>query len=399
MLHSRRPAFWGLVVALASCVSAPSAARAGYEPDGCLSAAEAEFAELVNEYRSDHGRKRLPLSRALTNVAQWHTVDAAYAQDVSGKWGSDPECNLHSWYGVPGTKFGRCCYTPDHARAPCMWEKPAELSRGRYAAAGFENAAYGYPSPRAALEAFKTSPAHEDVILNRNAWAGLPFEAMGVGVDPVHKTYFLWFGQEPDPAGAPRSCSAVPCPARPARSCRSSFEEASLSIDETQRGNEKLVAKWLGGPSIRGNHYGDPRKRGGTEYAICVYDDRDELAAEYRVAAAGERCSGTSCWKRLGKTPKHPAHKGYSYLDRRSRRDGIRYLRLKAGAPGNSRAVVRGVNNARLDRRDLPTGVARALRGAKRATIQLHASDEPLCLSARLGRVDASTTKRFHARK
>lgn len=383
---------------LAVGIGAAEAARAEQGSPACLNEDELELAALVDDYRKANGRKPIPLSRTLTKVAQWHTVDTAYAVDVSGKWGRNPKCNLHSWFGMPGTTYDSCCYTSDHARAQCMWKKPKELSGGRYTSAGFENAAVGHTSTRAAVEAFKSSPAHADVILNRGVWKGAGFKAMGVGVDPIHRSYYLWFGQQADPAGSPSACASVACPARASRSCKASFSDAKLTIDESSRGNERLVAKWLEGRAIPGKSYGNPRKRGGTQYAVCVYDDDDRLAGEYVVAAAGERCSGSACWKRLGKTPADPVHKGYTFLDRQSRHDGIRSLRLKGGK-GASQAVVRGVNNKQLGRRNLPTGVASALRGSRRATIQLHAGDEPLCLSARLGSVVTDTGRIFKALK
>lgn len=398
MFRRGRIALRATAVILGSVVLLPSVARGGPQPSGCLSAEELEFASLVNAYREENGRKAVPLSRSLTTVAQWHTIDAAHARDVTGQFLRDPNCNLHSWFGLPGASYGPCCYTADHARASCMWDKPYELTQGRYPGDGFENAAYGYGSPEAALNGFKRSRAHREVILNGGPWQSVGFNAMGVGVDSIRRTYYLWFGQEVDSAGRPEACPSVRCPARPARSCRASFGAAELVVDETRLGDERLLVKWQQGRPIAAEAFGNPRARGGTQYAVCVYDDEDRLAGEYRVAAAGEKCGGARCWKRLGGTTGESTHVGYSYLDRKSRRDGIRALRLKSGK-WRSQAIVRGVNNRRLGRQSLPTGVVDALRGSQRATIQLHASDVPLCLSASLRDVVTEDGKLFQARK
>ncbi len=353
-------------------------------PAGCLNPEEAELAALVNEYRAENGLPAVALSKTLTSVAQWHTIDTARAVDVSGAWGNDPACNLHSWYGLPASRYSKCCYSADHAKAACMWDKPYELSGGAYPSFGFENAAVGHASPRAALEAWGASTGHNRVILNRGVWKSYDWKAMGVGVDPIHRSYYLWFALDADPAGRPQRCASLSCPTKPAPSCVDSFDEAKLVLDERETGRERLVAKWLGGPALRGSDFGNPRKRGGTEYATCVYDDRGALAAEHRVAAVGKRCSGTACWKRFVGAEANPTPRGYKYLDEAARRDGIRYMRLKGGASGTSHAVVRGLNDAKLGRTSLPTGTIAALRKSTGATIQLHGSDARVCLSARV---------------
>lgn len=390
---------WAFLLLFTIGIGLPAAANARSEPAGCLNPHEAELAALVNEYRAENGRPKIPVSKALTRVAQWHNADTAHANDVLRTWGKDPRCNLHSWYGVPGSSYEKCCYTADHAKAACMWDKPYELSGGAYPGAGFENAAVGYASPKAALAGWKSSDGHDRVILNKGMWKSYTWKAMGVGVDPVHKSYYLWFGLDADPARKPPTCPAVQCPAKPDPSCVDSFDEATLVLDDRVKGRERLVAKWRGGPTLRSSHLGNPRDRGGTEYATCLYDDRGTLAAEYRVGAAGKRCGGTSCWKNFVGPGSNPKHLGYKYLDKASRRDGIRFMRLKASSSGGSNAVVRGVNNAELGRRDLPTGAVDALRNSTRATIQLHGSNAPLCLSARLDKVVARGKRLFEARK
>lgn len=189
---------------LALCLGAPALAQTS--PTGCLNASEAELAQLVNAYRQENGLDAVPLSETLVAVAQWHVVDVRYAIEVTGDYGSDPSCNLHTWYGIPGAPYSTCCYTSDHAQASCMWSKPAEISQGSYGSAGYENAAWGYATPAAALEGWKNSPGHNAVILNEGSWASLTWKAIGVGVDEIHRTWFLWFAGAEDPGATPVAC-------------------------------------------------------------------------------------------------------------------------------------------------------------------------------------------------
>ena len=184
-------------------------AAAQYEPAGCTTGAEEQLAQLVNDYRAGNGLPEVPLSRVLVEVSQWHVADHNYATEVTGDYGTDPNCNLHTWYGIPGAPYTTCCYTSDHAQAACMWGKPAEISGGSYTATGFELAAAGYETVEEALVAWQNSPGHNNVILNLDIWATYNWQAMGVGVDTTNNRYFLWFAQAIDASGAPESCVAA----------------------------------------------------------------------------------------------------------------------------------------------------------------------------------------------
>jgi hypothetical protein len=197
-----------MLLAVLVVLGAVGDAKAQYEPNGCSSTEEDELASLVNAYRAQNGLSAVPVSTQLTLVAQWHVQDSAYAKEVSGEFGSDPSCNLHSWYGTPTGPYSTCCYTSDHAQAACMWDKPEEISGGTYTPTGFENAAYGYSTPSGALNGWAGSPGHNDVILNQGAWASHAWQAMGVGVGdgPDQRFYYLWFSEQQDPVGTPNVC-------------------------------------------------------------------------------------------------------------------------------------------------------------------------------------------------
>lgn len=158
-------------------------------PDGCSPAA-IELVALVNDYRAENALPPIPASPSLCKVATDHVHDlndnAPHTQ---------PGCNLHSWSDQgPWTA---CCYTADHAQAQCMWNKPGELTI--YPGAGYENAAAGAGSPAQALDLWKGSPPHNEVILNLGIWANYPWQALGADVYQGYAV--LWFGAEPDPAG------------------------------------------------------------------------------------------------------------------------------------------------------------------------------------------------------
>jgi uncharacterized protein YkwD len=158
--------------------------------EGCTAEA-VELIALVNAYRVEQGLAAIPASPSLCAVGQAHVVDL-HEQQPHEK----ANCNLHSWSDA-GSWSG-CCYTSDHAKAECMWNKPRELTA--YPGDGYENAATGSGplTPAAALALWKGSKAHNDVILNRGIWAERPWRALGAG---VHEGYaVLWFGRDDDPA-------------------------------------------------------------------------------------------------------------------------------------------------------------------------------------------------------
>ncbi len=161
----------------------------GVVQEGCSEDA-AELVTLLNAYRAEKGKPPIPLSPSLCIVGDTHAQDL-----VDNSPDAAPECNLHSWSDAGS--WSPCCYTADHAQAKCMWDKPKELTS--YPGNGYENAASGAQGPAAALELWKGSPAHNDVILNQGIWKDFPWGAVGAGFEGGYAV--LWFGQEADPAG------------------------------------------------------------------------------------------------------------------------------------------------------------------------------------------------------
>ncbi|MBV1857471.1 MAG: hypothetical protein KUG77_03600 [Nannocystaceae bacterium] len=162
----------------------------GPAPSGCTTDA-LTLIDLLNDYRSDSGLAPIPASNSLCTVGDLHVQDlTAEAPHTIGN------CNLHSWSDA-GSWSG-CCYTPDHATAQCMWDKPRELTA--YPGNGYENAAGGGGSldPAEALDLWKGSPGHNAVMLNEGIWADRTWNAVGVGISGGYAV--LWFGEESDPA-------------------------------------------------------------------------------------------------------------------------------------------------------------------------------------------------------
>jgi len=170
-------------------------------PETCITPTEAELFRLINEYRKQKGLPEVKLSASLSYVARTH------AQDQSANFEQGKRCNMHSWSDKGS--WSSCCYTPDHKKSQCMWDKPRELTN--YQGDGFEISfwsTYNYPTPEAyakdILAGWKKSPGHNDVIVNKNTWKNVNWNAMGVGVYGEYAN--VWFGREEDSAGEPAVC-------------------------------------------------------------------------------------------------------------------------------------------------------------------------------------------------
>jgi uncharacterized protein YkwD len=175
------------------------------EPGDCFTAEEGTLLQLLNAYRNQNGLPDVPFAKSLTAVAQWHAIDLYNNNPESG---TDPisglDCNLHSW-SAQGF-WSPVCYTPDHAYASGMWNKPREITSNAYSGNGFENAyrSGGSATAFGAFEGWKNSPGHNDVILEKGVWSNYDWPAMGVG---IYENYaVLWFGDQADPQGPVAQC-------------------------------------------------------------------------------------------------------------------------------------------------------------------------------------------------
>ena len=171
-------------------------------PDGCLSPEEKKLAQLINEYRDDNNLPSVLISKSLTQVSQWHTIDLFENSPTGGA------CNNHSWSAARPDLWTAVCYTADHAHASGMWYKPREITGGTYTDNGFENI-YWHSSSATAVGAFtgwKNSRGHRETILEQGIWRGMRWQSMGIG---IYKNYAaLWFGKAADPQGGASTCTA-----------------------------------------------------------------------------------------------------------------------------------------------------------------------------------------------
>ncbi|NBC29739.1 MAG: CAP domain-containing protein [Spirochaetes bacterium] len=182
--------------------SEPRAAAANAVPatvsDGAVAAAtgsptaeEERLYELIMAYRTKLGLPAIPLSPSLTTVAQVHV------RDLEAHFTGGGTCNLHSW--SDNGDWTPCCYTSDHARAECMWNKPRELTD--YPGSGYE-ISYTHSAQAdaaGALRSWQGSSGHNSVIVNAGVWESHPWGAIGVGI--YGRYAVVWFGEERDPAG------------------------------------------------------------------------------------------------------------------------------------------------------------------------------------------------------
>jgi uncharacterized protein YkwD len=167
-------------------------------PEVCLSAEEKKLYDLIIQYRKSKGLNSISLSAKLTMVAQTHV------RDLSENYTFDPKnviCNPHSW--SEKGNWTSCCYTSDHKKKNCMWDKPKEIAG--YTGAGFEIAYYSSAGATAkeGLDGWKASPSHNPLIINEGTWKKVKWQGIGIG---IYKEYgVVWFGEVADEV-TPAAC-------------------------------------------------------------------------------------------------------------------------------------------------------------------------------------------------
>ena len=135
-----------------------------------LSAKEKELIKLVNDYREQHGKKRLKVSKSLMKVARTHINDLNMNFDMDNPPvdARGIKGNMHSWSDKGN--WTPVVYTDDHEYSNLMHIKPKELTG--YNQSGNEIAVNGFMiTPQRALKSWQNSPGHNDVILSQNKWS------------------------------------------------------------------------------------------------------------------------------------------------------------------------------------------------------------------------------------
>ncbi|MGE7020690.1 hypothetical protein [Solibacillus cecembensis] len=122
-----------------------------------------------------------------------------HIQNYSPAQGGDQrgiKCNLHSW--STNGSWSPVCYTSNHQYAQQMWDKPRELTSyigNRYEISAGSSG--GSISPSKALNIWKGSTGHNNVIIGAGSWSTLTVMVGGL----MEGGYaHVWFGKEPDSA-------------------------------------------------------------------------------------------------------------------------------------------------------------------------------------------------------
>jgi uncharacterized protein YkwD len=163
----------------------------------CLSTEEQKLYQVIMDYRKKKKLKPIPYSSKLTQVAQAHVHDLMDQYDFD----QHDVCNPHSWSDAG--EWSSCCYTNDHEKASCMWDKPREIAG--YSGDGYEIAYYYSAGANAdmALAGWQKSKGHNPLLINSGMWRDVTWGAIGIGIYQEYAV--VWFGQEEDKS------KIVPC--------------------------------------------------------------------------------------------------------------------------------------------------------------------------------------------
>lgn len=195
-----------------------------------MSAEEKKLYNLLMEYRAEKNLPPIPISPALTYVAQTHARDMQ-AYPPKG------DCNLHSW--SEHGSWSAVCYTkePTEAAKKAVWNKPRELTT--YPGAGYEISFWNSSGSTAqsALKSWQKSTNHNAMMINLNDWSQLTWRAVGVG---IYKEYaVVWFGEEEDgesPETQPAPIQVVTDP-----ELERQLKEMEQQMQHLQEAHEKTV--------------------------------------------------------------------------------------------------------------------------------------------------------------
>lgn len=171
---------------------------AAHDPGDCLNAEEKELARLINEYRVQNGLTEIAVSKSLTSVAQWHTIDLSENKPNTG------ECGMHSWSDKGA--WSSVCITLTQTDWSKMESKPREITNNVYTGNAYEIAysATGQVVAATVMTNWKNSSHHNNVILQKDIWSVKVWSAMGVGIYGGYAV--VWFGETTDPQGGVSAC-------------------------------------------------------------------------------------------------------------------------------------------------------------------------------------------------
>jgi len=142
-----------------------------------VSATERELFRIINEYRAQNNLPPVALSEPLSLVANRHIIDLTV----------NVKSLTHGWSNCPYDINKRETWN-------CVFQSPQRL-KTNFPGRGFENLyenMSGSVTPAGALEAWKKSPMHNNLILNLDVFKKLSFDAFGVAISGNYAS--IWFG-------------------------------------------------------------------------------------------------------------------------------------------------------------------------------------------------------------
>jgi cysteine-rich repeat protein len=175
----------------------------------------------------------------------------------------------------------------------------------------------------------------------------------------------------------------------PLLGCATPGKSLLLIKDQNQDGagpKDKLVWKWLKGPTMMQVDFGDPTVS--AQYRFCIYAGTAQALALEATAMPGGTCAGVPCWKKI-------STKGYKRKDSAAATAGISLILLKGGAAGSAKIIVKGKDgNLGL------TPPTLLLDTAADVIVQLSNSDNTNCWQGTFppGSVKKNTDTQFNAK-
>jgi len=196
--------FWTYKPKSKTCYSKTSMEGKKANPDGvsgnveCANGQKGEctsLEKLVNKERQRGGLAPLHCDPHMRWVAERHLDDADEAVKKNIAFPKERGCKAHSWLTtVGGLLKSACCY---HENYDCMWKKPLELSgwddrEGYEISVGDNDHTDFKMTAEYAINSWKKSPPHHNVIMGRGEWS----ELKTVGCNFRNHIAHCWFSKK-----------------------------------------------------------------------------------------------------------------------------------------------------------------------------------------------------------
>ncbi len=144
-----------------------------------ISPPEKELYKIINDYRAANNQPPIPLSESLSLVANRHLLDLI----------NNVKTFTHGWSNCPYEIANEKTWN-------CVFEAPQRL-KTNFQGNGYENLyrnLNGNATPTLALDAWKKSVMHNNLILNLDVWKDTTFDGFGIAIDGNYAA--IWFGSE-----------------------------------------------------------------------------------------------------------------------------------------------------------------------------------------------------------